>query len=281
MSPRDVRRSLPRAGPPKVLFDSLFFRRDPLFWPIAGAAGGFAEYVEWPPVSDYGPRLAAAHRGGGLPGALPRVAFREQPPKPRRRRRVEASARDLYDGRIVEEGWVPTRPGSWHDFLNMLVWAAFPEAKWQLHARQHRAVSARLGASDAAGPLTLPGARTREQDALALLDEGGVAIAGRPEALERARAALRERDEDEAVRLFAEREARAVVFGHAIFEGLALGHEDGWGAAWLVAHDGDLGDGAALVRAIDSALAAALARQGSFQSPADLSRVDLRLIRPR
>jgi hypothetical protein len=145
------------------------------------------------------------------------------------------------------------------------VWAVFPEAKWQLHARQHRAVRARL---DSAARSTLPGARTREQDALALLDEGGVVIACRPASLDRARSALSERREAEAIRLFAEREARAVVFGHAIFEGLVLGREDGWAAAWLVAVEGDLGDGAALLRAIDGALAAALAGQGTFQSPA-------------
>jgi hypothetical protein len=263
----------PRGSPAKAPFEPLFFERDPLFWPISGVARAFSEYIEWPPVADYDPRISEA-AAGGLVRSAPRVAFREQPPKPRRRRRTDTSARELYDGRIVEEGWVPTRPGSWHDFLNMLVWAVFPEAKQQLHARQHRAISARLGP-------TLPNARTREQDALALLDEGGVLIACRSAALERAREALRERREDEALRLFAEREARAVVFGHAIFEGLVLGREDGWAAAWFVAHDGDLGDGAALVGALDSALAKALAEQGTFRSPADLSRADLHLIRPR
>ena len=275
---------IPRGSPAKAPFDPSFFERDRLFWPISGGAQAFSEYVEWPPVADYGARISEAAAAGLLRSA-PRVAFREQPPKPRRRRRATTRARDLYDGRIVEEGWVPTRPGSWHDFLNMLVWAVFPEAKQQLHARQHRAISARLPAPEdgAAGarPATLPNARTREQDALALLDEGGVLIACRPAALESAREALRERRGDEALRLFAEREARAVVFGHAIFEGLVLGREDGWAAAWFVAHDGDLGDDAALVDALDSALARELAEQGTFRSPADMSRADLHLIRPR
>jgi hypothetical protein len=68
----------------------------------------------------------------------------------------------LYDDRIVNDGAVSTRDGSWHDFLNALVWATFPLAKSALHRRQHGIV--------------VPGApkRTPEGDALAMLDEGGV-----------------------------------------------------------------------------------------------------------
>jgi hypothetical protein len=76
---------------------------------------------------------------------------------------VRASQNDKapYDARIVNEGVVRTRDGSWHDFLNALVWATFPLAKTALHRRQHRIV--------------VPGAarRTPEGDALAMLDEGG------------------------------------------------------------------------------------------------------------
>src|SRR5262249_20819200 len=157
------------------------------------------------------------------------VRFREQPAKPRGKRRGERSARDLYDGRIVEEGWVPTRPGSWHDFLNMLVWATFPEAKWQLHVRQHRAQQARI--DGAVRPL--PNARTREQDALALIDEGGVVLVCRPERAGDLASALADRRPDAAEALFAAGDARAVVFGHALYEGLVHGRTDGWGAAFV------------------------------------------------
>jgi hypothetical protein len=70
--------------------------------------------------------------------------------------------KEPYDARIVHEGVVRTRDGSWHDFLNALVWATFPLAKTALHRRQHEIV--------------VPGARRRtpEGDALAMLDEGGV-----------------------------------------------------------------------------------------------------------
>ena len=254
---------LPRVSP--APFDPTFFERDPLFWPIAEVASAFVSFSSWPAVAEYGSRVP--HRAG--------VEFREQPKKPRGRRRPAIGPRDLYDGRIIEEGWVPTRPGSWHDFLNMLVWATFPEAKRQLHARQHRAQAARITAP----VLALPNARTREQDALALLDEGGVVVLCREGAEADVRAALAER---RAGPLFAAGEARGIIFGHAVYEELVLGRSGGWAAGHVaeIARDEIAGgDGAALVRAADVALAAALAREGSFQSPAELARVDLSLLR--
>ena len=83
----------------------------------------------------------------------------------------------------------------WHDYLNALVWATFPRSKLALHARQHRAVQGWLPAD----ATQLPNARTRELDALALVDEGGVLL-------------LR----------FREREL-PVIFGHALFESLVFG----------------------------------------------------------
>jgi hypothetical protein len=79
--------------------------------------------------------------------------------------------------------------------LNALVWASFPRSKLALHERQLRALVARLPP----GARTLPPTRSREHDALALIDEGGVVIL---------------------------RDGRAeveVVFGHALYEGRVLG----------------------------------------------------------
>lgn len=115
------------------------------------------------------------------------VRFVRQAPLPRRRRRGGRAAREpsaMYDARIVNEGVVPTRAGSWHDLMNALVWATFPRAKRALHARQHLlVVPAKPGESLR---------RPRELDALALVDEGGVVLSG----------------------------GRQLVFGHAIYEGL-------------------------------------------------------------
>lgn len=90
---------------------------------------------------------------------------------------------------------MPTRARSWHDFLNALVWATFPQAKPALHQRQLRALVERLPP----GACTLPATRSREHDALALIDEGGVVVL-----------------DDASARL-------VVVFGHALYEGLVLG----------------------------------------------------------
>lgn len=79
----------------------------------------------------------------------------------------------------------------WHDFLNALVWLTFPNAKRAFHRRQHAAIERSIPA----GATHPPNARTREQDALALIDEGGVLMV----------------------------EGRTMFFGHALYEGLVSG----------------------------------------------------------
>src|SRR6202044_2198544 len=141
------------------------------------------------------PPVQAFDRVFGVERCDAPVRFVPAAPRPRRRRRpfaLDVSA--LYDARITIERVVPTRARSWHDLMNALVWGTFPRAKSALHARQHCAIAERV----APGARTLPPARTRELDALALLDEGGVVLLGGDPAW-------------------------AVVFGHAIYESLALG----------------------------------------------------------
>jgi len=163
-------------------FDARFFERDPLFAPIAPVAQLFADCTHFPAPEALD--RALAERAG--------IRFVAAAPRPRRQRGPVALA-DLYDTRIAR-GEVPTRPNNWHDFLNALVWATFPRAKAALHARQHRAIRA-WAFAEASVTRRLPNARTRELDALALVDEGGILLAG---------------------------DARA-VFGHALYEGLVAG----------------------------------------------------------
>jgi hypothetical protein len=159
------------------IWNGRFFESDPRFWPIAPAARRFAEHACFPAPEE----LRA-------PGVL-FVSAR----KPRRVRRV-AATEAAYDVRI-ERGEVPTRPGSWHDFLNALVWATFPASKRAIHALQAALVRRALHAN----PHALPNARTREHDALALLDEGGVIV------------------------LQSEQAELELGFGHALYEGLVRG----------------------------------------------------------
>lgn len=169
---RERRRSTP--------FEPRFVERHAHFAPIVRAARTFFDRTDWPSVDDYTCAFV---------GEAP-VRFVEMSPKPRRARRRTALDRNaLYDAQIVA-GIVPTRARCWHDFSNAMVWATFPRAKRSLHARQHRAVQAWIPE----GAIRLPGARSREMDALALLDEGGVVQVGDV----------------------------PVVFGHALYEGAAL-----------------------------------------------------------
>lgn len=144
---------------------------------------------------------------------------------------------------------MPTRPGSWHDLMNALVWATFPLAKRALHLRQHGLVV-----------LAAPGEsarRSREQDALALFDEGGLVV------MRAAGAGARPSEEELAAEIEAG-EATALVFGHAIYEGIVLGRPAPLGSVVCVSCPRD---------GVDAALASAIADPAAFAEP----RVMLRL----
>jgi hypothetical protein len=181
-----------------VSWDPSFFRRSALFWPIAPAAEKLEGFARWPEPEE----LSCLFEGDAP------VSFMPAAPRARRGRRLGASER--YDALITEHRVVPTRRGSWHDLLNALVWATFPRAKLALHARQHRAITSHLGPD-----LRLPGGRTRDQDAVAMLDEGGVV--------------LLHRGEDTP---------SPIVFGHGIYERLVCdGRVTLWAAAVRVPTD--------------------------------------------
>lgn len=116
-------------------------------------------------------------------------------------------AGQAYEAHVFRTRTVPTRDNL-HDFFNGLVWLAFPQAKRRLNELQAGEI-ARDGVGATRGPL---------RDALTLFDENG-ALLDAPPALWRALAArdwhtlfVGER------RLW--REARLVLFGHALLEKL-------------------------------------------------------------
>lgn len=131
-----------------------------------------------------------------------------------RRRRAPLDFDSLYLVRIVRHQRLPTRERNWHDFLNALVWAAFPLSKRALVARQ-MGILERTVAPDAA---KLP-VRSREEDALAMVDEGAMILLFEPDKLDGARAAHRQGDID-----WLRRHHRDVsVFGHAVMEHVVRG----------------------------------------------------------
>jgi hypothetical protein len=219
-------------------FDSRFYQRHDEFWPIARAASTFADRGSWPEVDEY----TRAFEGEGP------VRFAIVPARKRRARGTErtktAIARDeLYDAVIVRRATVPTRPAMWHDYLNALVWATFPRAKRALHRRQHAAIERWLPT----GATELPNARTRELDALALIDEGGVLVLG----------------------------SLSILFGHALFEGLVFGQPAMIARAVPLSSEPPPADRAAALRLADGLLAAMIADDSRLLSPDELPRLPL------
>jgi hypothetical protein len=224
-STRSVRRSVP--------FDPRFVERHPLLWPLARAARAFAGAGDWPPVASWSAVFAET----------PPVRFAVAVPRPRRGRPVPPfDPAAQYDASISERGVVPSRERHWHDFLNALVWGTFPRAKAALHRRQGAMLAARI---DPHAP-RLPAHRTRAQDGLAMIDEGGT------------------------LALVAPGGERQLVFGHAIYEGFVLGVHGM--TARLVRLDVPALDGDAIAQA-DAALAARLADPTFSTLPDDLPRV--------
>ena len=122
-------------------------------------------------------------------------------------RQAELPPGQAYEQYIFDTGQVPTRENL-HDFFNGLVWLQFPHTKRRLNQLQAQAIAAD-GVQAVRGPL---------RDALTVFDENG-AVLSAPPALW---AALRARDWQA---LFVAlrplwREARLVLFGHALLEKL-------------------------------------------------------------
>jgi hypothetical protein len=163
---------------------------------------------------------------------------------------AQASSSRDYEAAVMQ-GQIPTREGSWHDVFNVLAFVLYPHSKAALHARVHALAQARAG--------RLP--RTREEDALALIDEVSLLVAGGGEAIaafERARPGKVIEELDAVVRehgLFVD------VLGHGLLEHLMLARpEVGAGVVTIVLEE-------QVTRArVDAALAQRIAA-GGFPKP--------------
>ncbi|MCX6111443.1 MAG: DUF3025 domain-containing protein [Proteobacteria bacterium] len=181
-------------------WDPKFYMRSPMFAALTKAATYFSQCTDWPELSDYNAMAKSFDLRNGSDSVLAFVAAK---PKPRGRlRRQVAQATQLpYEERIYQNGEVSTRLRSWHDFFNALVWATYPKTKAALNQRQH-AVSCE----------TL--VRGREQDRLAMFDEGGLICLQTPSS-----------------------EASVLVFGHALFESYMHGRVDVYGMTHTLIQD--------------------------------------------
>ena len=247
-----------------------FSSKSPLFWPLSEAASALSGWGEWPSVADID-RLLSPRAG---------VAFRVQPERPRRRRRrAPFDPEALYDARIIQGGWVPTRERSWHDLLNALVWATFPRSKRALHQRQHDAIATRIEE----GASALPARRSRELDGLAIVDEGGLLLLCERGLFDEVEDALSRREREPIDCAIASGRVSALVFGHALYEHLIVGDQTITAMTALLAHDGPLPRAPrALCEAADERMRDLLATPASLSDP-DAFRslpVDARLVPP-
>lgn len=221
------------------------WRRSPWFAAIAPVLARFDAHESWPEVHEY-----------ATPGLPVRFVLQER-----------SAAASAYDARITLDREVPTRPRCWHDFFNAMVWCAFPRAKAALHRRQHACAAADRP----------PGGRTRAQDRLTMLDEGGLLLlapAAEHPALLAALAALEPIHRLPAAPGLPPH--RALAFGHALHEHLVLGAAPVRAAALLI-DDAALDPHVPLDMSLDTWLEARLDRADDL---ADEPRVGYPLFPP-
>jgi hypothetical protein len=160
-----------------------------------------------------------------------------------------------YDAAVLH-GRIPTREHSWHDTFNVLAFILYPVSKATLHARIHALACAR--------ERKMP--RAREEDALTLIDEVSLLVAGPSDAIaafERARpgpfsscSAVAELDS-----IVREHGLFVDVLGHALLEHLMLARPEVGAGVVTIALPGEL------TRArVDLALAQRMV-EGAFPKP--------------
>lgn len=112
-----------------------------------------------------------------------------------------------YERHIFETGEVSTRENNWHDLFNALVWCRLPHLKTVMNSLHYENLDDEKD-----------GRRGKVRDALTLLDESGVIVAGsNPAALE----ALARRDWNAAFvthRAAWSRDLQVLICGHSILE---------------------------------------------------------------
>lgn len=172
----------------------------------------FRHHSDWPSLEELERQWLCA-----LDVRTPDGAPLQLLPQPAKLRRARPRNRsELYDVSVCN-GLLPTRSHNWHDFFNVLMFAAFPASKRQLHARHRHILEQRLPAE----LVRLPGARTVEQDCLTMLDEGGVLFATDAKDAPAVELLLENGDHHQLATLACAGRVKAWLLGHAHAEHLA------------------------------------------------------------
>jgi Protein of unknown function (DUF3025) len=180
-----------------------------------GVSSDLAAAVDWsapwfgPVAADGRAMVAAPDLRGALSETARRRNVRTAAGPPLRFAGPAAAGSTAYEAHIARTGEVPTRDNL-HDFLNALVWLAFPRTKARLNALQANAIAAH-GIGVRRGPV---------RDAATLIDENGMLLVTRRADLIDALRQRAWRQLFVAHRAAWAREVRPVVFGHALMEKL-------------------------------------------------------------
>lgn len=170
--------------------------------------------------------------------------FIKQEPVPRRAKSRGMASLNGYLRLVLEQQKVPLREGTLHDVLNALTFIMFPLAKSAL-ARRHF--------NESPSGIKPGQNRTRTQDLLTILDEGGV---------------LRLVD--------LKGEGRDVIFGHAIYEHIIEGRPLRAASLDLMIADEIFGKSVGQVTALaDQALATWLSTETHCRSANEFSSVEI------
>lgn len=180
----------------------------PVFFGCSDYFPELADLTDWPGISFFN-QLAERQRLMHPDGR--RLKFIPQPKKPSRwRRRTDRKLR--YEESVLQQGVIPMRLNSWHDFFNNLSWLMFPSAKLALVERLAFSSANRSEEDNARGFF-----RPREGDRLVMLDEGGV------------------------FQTSCGSSPQLVIFGHALQESFVLGRLDVWSLTVEVTEEGRTG----------------------------------------
>jgi len=165
-----------------------------------------AGFAHWPTPEQYDELAAKVARASDV--QVPRFVTEDR-----------ATLRQVggYEQHVAQLRAVPTRPGHWHDFFNMAVWAHFPKLRWALNA---------LHIDPACGAVDPRNGRAPAQNVAATFDEAGMvvlstsrAVLDELRALHFKRAFWDHRDELLAT-------TRFWVVGHGMLESLLTPHSN-------------------------------------------------------
>ena len=120
-----------------------------------------------------------------------------------------------YEQHVAQLHAVPTRPGHWHDFFNMVVWAHFPELRWALNA---------LHVDPEVGPKDPRNGRAPAQNVAATFDEAGMLVLSTSRGVLEALRALHFKHAFWEKRAELLATTRFWIVGHGLLESLLVPH---------------------------------------------------------